>query len=133
MIDIEDEVFTRVQTAVIAEYPNALIVGKETRAPSKFPCVSIMEMDNAVLERTQDSDSQENHAVLMYEVNVYSNKSKGSKAECKAIFAIVDSALSIMGFSRIMKNPVSLDDATKYRIVGRYSGVAGTDNHIYRR
>ena len=133
MIDIEDEVFTGVQTAVIAEYPDAFVVGKETRTPSKFPCVSIVEADNFVVDRTQDSGSMENHVNLMYEVNVYSNKSKGSKAECKSILAIVDNAFMSMGFTRIMKAPVSLDDATKFRLIARYNAVASKDRTIYRR
>lgn len=133
MIDIEDEVFTRVSAAVLEQFPNAFVVGKETRTPTKFPCVSIEERDNYPLLRTQDSDSLENHVSLLYEINVYSNKAKGSKTECKAILAVADAAMMFIGFTRTMQNPVSLDDATKYRIIARYGAVAGKDNYLYRR
>ena len=133
MIDIEDSVFNRVQTAVTSQFPNAFVVGRESRSPSKFPCVSIVEIDNYALARTQDSDSMENHAAITYEINVYSNKQKGCKAECKSIRAIADATMAEIGFTRTMKQPISLDDATKFRMVARYAAVAGTDNKIYRR
>ncbi len=133
MIDIENEVFEVVSTEVLASYPNALIVGKETRMPSKFPCVSIVESDNATVQRTQDSGSNENHATVMYTVDVYSNKAKGSKTECKAILSIVDDVMLRKGFTRTMKQPISLDDATKYRLIARYTAVVSTNKTIYRR
>jgi hypothetical protein len=69
----------------------------------------------------------------MYSVDVYSNKANGSKSECKAILALVDDALIRKGFTRTMKQPVSLDDATKYRLVARYTAVADKNKTIYRR
>lgn len=133
MIDIENDVYDVVSAAVLASYPDALVVGKETRMPSKFPCVSIVEADNYTVGYTQDSGSNENHVSLMYSVDVYSNKAKGSKSECKAILAIVDDVLIRKGFTRTMKQPVSLDDATKYRLIARYTAVSDKSKTIYRR
>lgn len=133
MIDIESSVFNRVRDAVLAQYPDAFIVGKEIRTPSKFPCVSIVESDNYALSRTQDSDSMENHAYVMYEVNVYSTKKNTSKTECKSIMQIVDTEFARIGFTRSMKRPLSMDDATKFRVIARYTAVVGTDNKIYGR
>lgn len=133
MIDIESDVYELVSQAVLTDFPNALIVGKETRMPTKFPCVSIVEADNYVLERTQDSSHNENHVTVMYAVNVYSNKAKGSKAECKAILAIVDDLLIRKGFTRTSCLPISLDDATKFRYAARYMAVADKNKTIYRR
>lgn len=69
----------------------------------------------------------------MYEVNVYSNKTSGKKAECRAIAAVIDDILLGLGFTRTMKNPVSMDDATIYRMVTRYTAVVSIDQTIYRR
>ena len=70
----------------------------------------------------------------MYEINVYSNKAKGKKAECKAIVAVVDSEMMTMGFTRMMLNPIqNMNDATVYRILGRYRAVVSKTNVIYRR
>lgn len=133
MIDIESDVYELVSQAVLADFPNALVVGKETRMPTKFPCVSIVEADNYTLDRTQDSSSNENHVSLLYAVNIYSNKAKGSKSECKAILAIVDDLLIRKGFARTSCVPISLDDATKFRYAVRYMAVADKRKTIYRR
>lgn len=134
MIDIENEVFNSVATDVRAKYPDIYMVGEYVKTPPRFPCVSLVEMDNQSYQSTEDSGSVENHASLMYEVNIYSNKTKGKKAECKAIAALVDERMLALGFIRTMLQPIpNLDDATIYRMVGRYSAIVSKNKVIYRR
>ena len=134
MIDIEREVFSIIAKALREKYPNVSVVGEYVKSPSKFPCVSIIESDNSVYNRTQTSGSLENHAEVMYEVNIYSNKSSGKKSECKAIASLLDNEFATLGFSRKMLQPVpNMDDATIYRMVGRYEGVVSKDKVVYRR
>lgn len=134
MINIENEVFSTIAKAIRAEYPKAYVVGEYVKAPSKFPCVSIVEVDNTMYERTQTSGGLENHADVMYEINVYSNKTSGKKSECKAIAALIDNEFAALGFSRTMLQPIpNVDDATIYRMTGRYRGVVSKDLKVYRR
>ena len=134
MIDIENEVFNRVATRVREQFPDIFIVGEYVSSPSSFPAVSLMEMDNSILESTIDSGSNENHANVMYEVNVYSNKTTGKKTECKAIIALIDAEMTAMGFVRSTLTPVPNEyDSTIYRMVGRYRAAVSTDHNIYRR
>lgn len=133
MIDIEEQVFQAVSDAVLAVHPTTFVIGKETKTPAQFPCLSIVESDNYTIERTQDSTHNENHVGLMYTVTAYSNKAKGSKAECKSILAAADDAMLRMGFTRTRARPMSLDDATKYRLLARYEAVVSKDETIYRR
>lgn len=134
MIDVENMVFNSVATEVRAKYPNIYMVGEYVKAPPEFPCVSIVEMDNQSYQRTEDSGSSENHVSVMYEVNIYSNKTAGKKAECKSIAASIDERMLALGFARTMLQPIpNLDDATIYRMVGRYSAVISKDKLIYRR
>ena len=134
MIDIENEVFNKVSEAVKAVYPSVFISGEYIRTPSKFPFVSLIEMSNTAYDRTQTDGSLENHASLMYEVNIYSNKKSGKKSECKAIAALIDNELATLGFSRTMLQPIpNMDDATIYRITGRYTAVISKDTKLYRR
>lgn len=134
MIDIETSVFDTVAKAVRAEYPKIFMTGEYVKVPPKFPCVSLMEMDNQSYQRTEDSGSSENHVSVMYEVDVYSNKSVGKKSECKAIAALIDEQMLALGFARTMLQPIpNLDDATIYRMVGRYSAIISKDKVIYRR
>lgn len=134
MIDIENAIFDTVATVVRTEYPDIYMVGEYVKTPPKFPCVSIVEMDNQSYQQTEDSWSTENHVSVMYEVNIYSNKTVGKKAECKAIAALIDERMLALGFARTMLQPIpNLDDATIYRMVGRYSAVISKNKVIYRR
>lgn len=134
MIDVENEVFNTVAMVVRAKYPDIYMVGEYVKTPPRFPCSSIVEMDNQTYQQTEDSGSSENHASVMYEVNTYSNKTVGKKAECKAIMALIDEQMLALGFARTMLQPIpNLDDATIYRMVGRYSAVISKNKVIYRR
>ncbi len=133
MIDIESQVFDAVAKRLKASFPDIVVTGEYVKAPSGFPCVSLIEMDNAQHRATQSSSSNENHASLMYELNVYSNKARRKKSECKEIAAVVDDVMANLGFTRTMLNPVpNLNDATIYRIVGRYSAIVSRDEVIFR-
>ena len=134
MINVEKDIFNIIAKAVRAVYPDIYIIGEYVKSPPKFPCVSLVEMDNSAYTRTQTSSSVENHAELMYELNVYSNKKSGKKSECKAIASLIDDELAALGFSRTMLQPIpNLEDATIYRMVGRYRAVVSKDKTIYRR
>lgn len=134
MIDIENEVFTQIATKLREEFDGISVYGEYTKAPAKFPAVSIEEKANTVYQRTQDSGNIENHASLMYEVNVYSNKKTGKKSECKDIFSVIDDEFSAMGFTRILKDTIpNLEDATIYRMIGRYTAIVSKENEIFRR
>jgi hypothetical protein len=134
MINIESEIFNIIANEIREKYPGIYITGEYVKSPPSFPCVSLVEMDNAIYTRTQSSDSVENHVELMYELNVYSNKKSGKKSECKAIASLIDNELAALGFSRTMLQPIpNMDDATIYRILGRYRAVVSKDKQIYRR
>lgn len=134
MIDIENEVFNHVSATLREKYTGIYVVGEYVKTPPKFPCVSLVEMDNQTYQRTEDSGSSENHVSVMYEVNIYSNKTIGKKSECKEIAATIDEQMLALGFARTMLQPIpNLDDATIYRMVGRYSAVISKDKLLFRR
>ena len=134
MIDCENEIFDIMAKVVRAKYPDAYVVGEYVKSPSQFPCVSVVEMDNTAYDRTQTSGCLENHADLTYEVNIYSNKTSGKKSECKDIASLLDNEFATLGLSRTMLQPIpNAEDATIYRITGRYRGVVSKDLKVYRR
>lgn len=134
MIDIESEVFTVVSDNVREFYPDIYMTGEKVRTPPRFPCVSLIEADNAQLRRTQTNENYENHVRVMYEVNVYSDKHVGKKRECRSIMSCISDAMSRLGFTRTMMNPFpNLEDETIYRIVARFVADVGADGQIYRR
>ena len=134
MIDIESTVFNRVATKVREQFPDIYMTGEYVKSPSSFPAVSLVEMDNATRTDTIDSGSNENHANVMYEVNVYSNKATGKKSECKDIIALIDEEMLALGFARNTLTPVpNMNDSTIYRMVGRYRATISAKHEIIRR
>lgn len=134
MINIENEIFSIVSNKIRAKYPEIFMTGEYVKSPPSFPAISLIEMDNTAYLSTQTSSDVENHASLMYEVNVYSNKTKGKKSECKEIISLIDEEMTNLGFSRTMLQPIpNMDDATIYRITARYKAVVSKDKTIYRR
>lgn len=131
MIDCENEVYTRIASVLREKFPGINIAGEYVKAPSGFPHVSITQSDNSVVSERMTGSAE--MAQVMFEINVYSNKTEGKKAECKSIMRIVDDAMFRMNFKRQAMTPVpNLEDATIYRIVARYRGMTdGT--HFYRR
>lgn len=143
MIDFENEIFTEVRTALVEAFPGIKVGGEDVRIPPEFPYVSIVEADNYLRESGIDSGRMENYANLMYEVNIYSGKLNGRKSEAKAILSVVDSAFEKMGFVRTAGQPVYLSnyynrrdstaDATKYRLIVRYTATISRNGTIYRK
>lgn len=134
MIDIENDVFSEMAKKVREKFSNIFVTGEYVKSPSSFPCVSLVEIDNATFRNSQTTESQENHVAVSYEVNVYSNKTKGKKAECKEIIAFIDEVLMSLNFTRIMLEPVpNQNDATIYRMLGRYRAVVSRNKTIFRR
>lgn len=121
MIDCEAKVFQACADAFRAAYPNGFIAGEYVAQPPKFPAVSVVEMDNNVDERALDNGNVENAVNVMYQVDVYSNKNTGKKAQAKAIIALIDNVLAQYRFVRTFCNPVqNFNDATIYRMTARY-------------
>lgn len=134
MIDVESEIYDAIAIATKAQFPNVFISGVYDKTPPSFPYVSLIEADNASYRNTQSSSEMENHAELMYELNVFSNKTNGKKSECRKIAAYIDTLMLRFGFTRTMLNPIpNMEDATIYRIVGRYTAIISKDKKIYRR
>lgn len=131
MIDLENDIFTAIATDLRTAYPGIFVTGEYVPVPSRFPAVSIVEADNRVFEQMRTLNI-ENAARVMYEVNIYSSKTSGKKAEAKAISETVDNLFSSIGFTRTFRNQVpNMNDATIYRIVCRYEAIIDKDFWIY--
>lgn len=134
MIDIENEVFDAVEKEAVSKYPGLKMDSLETRSPASFPFASLVQKSNVAWRRSRTSTSNEEHAAVMFELNVYSNKWSGKKAECKKIAAIINDKMQSLGFTRAFLEPTpNTDDATVYRMTGRYQGIVSKDKKIYRR
>lgn len=129
--DIENEVYTKVATALRAQFSDINVSGTYVRSPSAFPFATIIMQDTRNEKRFWTENDE--YDGLMFEVNVYSNKTNTKKSECKAIANAISDVLTALNFRRTSQNPMpNLEDASIYRIVARYEAI--TDgNYIYRR
>lgn len=130
MIDVENIIFNTVATALRSEFSGIFVSGENVAAPSTFPAATLVEMDNSVYIPSSDSIT-ENHAVLMYQAEVYSNKTTGRKAQAKSIMDAIDEEMTKLGFVRTSKSPMPNMDTSIYRIVARYRAVVGKHGENY--
>lgn len=125
MIDIESDVFDTVAAELRSKHAGIFVAGEFIDTPAKFPAVTIVEADNRIFERMR-TRRIENAVRVMYEVQIFSNKASGKKAEAKSIADTADGMFASLGFTRTMRSQVAnLKDATIYRIVCRYEAVVG--------
>lgn len=131
MIDPENIIFSTVATALRDKY-DVFVSGEYTDLPAKFPAVTIVQIDNAVVQRMRTTNI-ENAVNVAMEVNVYTNTVGYKKSEAKDIMETVDDEFTKLGFARMMCNPVAnLQDATIYRMVARYEATVDKDLWVYR-
>ena len=134
MIDMENEVFNAVATALRASYSGITVSGEYAEEFARFPAVTLVEADNRVVPSMRTCENMENAVTVMYELNVYSNKAKEKKAEAKAIADTADGVLASLGFLRTFRQQVpNLRDATIYRVTCRYIGmlIPNDDGRVY--
>ena len=134
MIDIQNEVFTDVATTLRSEYDGVVVTGEYTRSPSKFPTVTLDEIENVMVENLIDSSDEEKYAGIGYRLQVFSNKTGGKKAEARAIFATADERMRRMGFRRITYSTTpEIYESTIYSITSTYEAIVDRNRLIYRR
>jgi hypothetical protein len=110
------------------------MTGEYTRQPSKFPTVTLDEIENVTVDSLEDSSSDETFSGLTYRLQVFSNKQSGKKAEARAIFATADHVLRDLGFRRITYSTTpEIYESTIYSITATYEAIADVNGTIYKR
>lgn len=134
MLNFSNEVFTNVATVVRDAHTGTTVIGENTRQPSKFPTVTIDEIENVVVDTLEDSSNEEKFAGVTYKVQVFSNKLNGKKTEARAIFATVDAQMRLMGFRRKTYTTIpEIYESTIYQISATYEAVVSASGYVYKR
>lgn len=134
MIDKLNEVFTNVATRVRDQHTGTTVTGEYTRMPSKFPAVTLDEIQNIDVDRLEDSTNAENFAGVAYRLQTFSNKQTGKKAEARAIFATADAEMRRMGFRRVTYTTTpEICESTIYCITATYEAVISAAGYVYKR
>lgn len=134
MIDYQNEIFTNVATTVRSTHEGVTVMGEYVRTPSKFPTVTLEEIENVTVASLVDSSDKEKYSGLGYRLQVFSNKTGGRKAEARAIFSTADKVMLGMGFRRITYSTTpEIYDSTVYSITATYEAVIDVNGVIYKR
>ena len=134
MIDILNEIFTAVAAPVREAHPGVMVTGEYTRQPSKFPALTLDEIQNVVVDQLEDSSDLETFSALTYRLQVFSNKSSGKKAEARAIFATADNVMRRLGFRRVTYTTTpEIYDSTIYSVTATYEAVVDANGTVYKR
>lgn len=124
MISLENYIVNEITNTLATEYPSAKVGSEYTRTSAVFPYVQVVEIDTSVFQRATTLSRIENMATIVIEIQFFSNKKSGKKAECKELAEIVDEIMENNGFMRMMLNQVqNYEDATIYRMVGRWQKI----------
>lgn len=134
MLNFMNEIFTAVATDVRKAHSGTTVTGEYTRKPSKFPCVTLDEIENIVIDTLEDSSGEEKFAGLGYRLQVFSNKASGKKAEARAIFATADARLRSLGLRRkTYTSTPEIYDSTIYSINATYEAIVDANGTMYKR
>ena len=134
MIDHLNEVFTTTAADLRSAHDGVTVTGEYTRNPSKFPAVTIDEIENVTVEALEDSSNEERFSGVTYRVQVFSNKQSGKKAEVRAIFKTADLSMRRMGFRRITYTTTpEIYESTIYSVTATYEAIVDTHGVIYKR
>ena len=132
MIDIFNEVYNSLVKTLATYDTNIGTSSVYLNMPSKYPFVSMEEIDNSVDMMTSDCCHIENCADISFEINVYTQGTT-KKSNGDSIAKVVDNYFASIGFVRQSKNAFQSEDEKTYRIVIRYGGVVSQDHIVYRR
>jgi hypothetical protein len=134
MLDFQNEIFTNVATAVRSKHAGTTVMGEYVRSPSKFPAVTLEEIENDTVAELEDSSKAERYSGLGYRLQTFSNKTGGKKAEAREIFATADEVMRGLGFRRITYSTTpEIYDSTIYSIVATYEAIVDENGVIYKR
>lgn len=134
MIDHEYTIFMAVEEA-LQSYPKVIeMSGAPPQQIANLPFVLFHEIDNSHVNRLRTQETDDQFVRILYEAQVFSNSNEGKIKECKDIAALIDGAMTDMGFTRFMNTPYyNHSDPSIARRIMRFEAVADANGVIYRR
>jgi hypothetical protein len=120
----ENKVYGFVSAGLKADYPSLSTVSTPVSASATFPCVSIFEAGNIAHPSAVTLDNRENVSSVTFEINAYSNKKTGAKAEATDLIWKADELMQDLGFIRSSLVRTPNWDGNIFRLTSRYQRLA---------
>lgn len=131
MIDVSDEIFNAVASAVRAKHSPIAVIPENTSVPASFPCVAMDETYN--VPSHLDTSETESYASVTYRVQVFCS-GDGKRAKAREIFNTV--AETCHGLNLMRKTYTTTPDiynSSVYQITATFEADVRHDGMIFRR
>lgn len=120
MLDLTNSIYTQIKLAVLALYPNADVEKQYQAATTKFPYVTITDIDNPEVGRNLSGTGKQSNP--SWQIDIYANGSTGELTAKKIRDAIMPIMEDKFFCIRDASKPVTnVADTTIYRWLLRYS------------
>ena len=130
MLDYSNEIFDTVAKDLRSLYTGVQVLGEYVNTPSKFPTVTIDEIQNVPVHL--DSAKTNKYARIVYRTQVFCN-GNGKRNKAREIFNSLDQKLMSIGLTcKTYTTTPSIYNSEVYCITATHEGVIGADGMIYR-
>lgn len=134
MFEIQRAIFTEFVTAIHEVDSSCRVGNKFVYTPATFPYVSIVLSGDGTTPNTRDSSKIEKYRDITLTVDVYSNKSDGSKTEAESLMQAVQDKAYSLAFNMVSCSPNSNTAlATIYRLSATFTATVDWNGNIYAR
>lgn len=122
-MDTRKLIYNRIAELVLTEYPDCYVTQVRSLTNRHIPCCFITQISKARVRRYATLANTDEQARLGFEVEVYAK----DMTTAYAITETVEDGFKGIGFLETMCEPLESGDPSIYRIVTRFSGVAGKE------
>ena len=131
MIDVSNEIFTELATAIRNAHSPIQVIGESISVPAVFPCVAIDEIYN--VPSHLDTSSQESYNAVTYRVQVFAS-GDNKRAMAREIFKTVAEACWSMNLVRkTYTTTPDVYNSSIYQISATFEADVRHDGMIFRR
>ena len=122
----KNAIFTKVKTAITTEYTSAYCTSERLYAPSRFPCVWIVEIDTYPELANTALDFTDVQRRSDFEIQVFSDKQVGAATEAASIMSVAIAEMRRLGYRCTSSSPLDNGvDASIKRHVARFTRFIG--------
>lgn len=116
-------VYTRVRSAIVAQFPTAYITSRMVAKPSTFPAVLIHEIDrNRPIQNIQ-LDFQDVQWESVYEIQIVSAKANTAATEAYSIMDVARQTMSDIYYREFSET--NIDGGDTFTLIGRFRRIVG--------
>lgn len=131
MVDIENEIYTEVETAIHTAFPSVNVSSTPQWIPPAFPFVSFLQTSQSANRKLIDSSGCKFFNVT-FTATIFSNLRDRQKSQCKEIENTIDDKMEQLGFTKSSAEHTASNVPFTYAMTVRYTAIVDASKRIYR-